>query len=517
MTIAFEPGAERPGGELGKLLAASEASLRERLGTAYAAPRLARGRVRTLLHKDEVRRIAAAPGVRFVGVSDPIYAIGTLPLPAVPIVREPRDEPPPARVEPPIPRKLAAAIAGPKVVVGLIDVQGFGIAHPAFLGPDGKTLFARIWDQRSAPAGRPAPPSDYRAKHPEWKDLIYGHDFTRSYLDSAIERGGPLAHLVAGLPSTTLGSHGTHVASIAAGRFGVCPDAVLAGVVFATAGRTDGNTIRDMNDGDGERLRHAITYLRAVARDLGLPLVINLSLGRHCGAHDGSSKLAREIDALTAGEGCCVVVAAGNSGDSRVGSNAEGRVHAAGEVKAGEPATLAWQIQSNDPTDNEMEIWYGERDRLAVSVTAPGEGQPHGPVAIDDETMHDFAVGNGARLRIVHKSYDPENGCNYIFIQLSPLADGQNVANGEWRVELSLATGQTGPCRFNAWIERRRRHRWRRCRPALPVVLQGGRSPKERPHEDQFAGLWPQRHRGGELEPGGKDAQSIEQPGPDPR
>jgi subtilisin family serine protease len=451
VTIAFEPGSERPERELGKRLAASEASIRSRLGLLYVAPRYERGRVRILLHKHEIRDIAAAAGVRFVGVSDPIYAVGTVPLPAEPIVREPRAKPPPARVS--IPKKFAAAIAGPKVVLGLIDVQGFDIAHPAFLGHDGNTLFARIWDQRSVLASQPGPPSEHSVAYPEWAQFVYGHDFSRKHLDAAIGLGGPVAYWTAGLPTTELGSHGTHVGSIAAGRFGVCPDAILAGVVFATGVRTDGNTIRDVNHGDGEKLRHAIIYLRTVARELALPLVINVSLGRHCGAHDGSSKLIREIDALTASEGCCVVVAAGNSGDSRLTSSAEGRVHAAGEVKASELTSLVWQVESNDSTDNEMEIWYGERDRLAVSVIAPG-GEPHGPVAIDEETNHDFDVGSGARLRIVHKSYDPENGCNYIFIQLSPLADGQSVANGTWKVELSLAAGQDGPCRFNAWIER---------------------------------------------------------------
>jgi subtilisin family serine protease len=451
VTVAFEPGSQSPDRPLGKRLAASQEWIRARLGPRYVAPRCERNRVRTLLRKDDVDDIASAEGVRFVGVSDPIYAVGTLPVSA--IVREPSSIPP---RRPAVVAKIAAAIDSTKVVVGLIDVEGFDFTHPAFLDADGKTRFARIWDQNaSAPAGTPGPPSEHGDKYPEWTDLVYGHDFTRGYLDDAIARAGPVAYWAAGLPMTKLASHGSHVASIAAGRgFGLCPGAVLAGVVFASSDRADGNTISNSNHGDGERLRHAVTYLQKIASELALPLVINISLGRHCGAHDGSSRLAREIDALTAGEGCCVVVAAGNSGDSRAESVSEGRIHAGREVRADTPETLVWQVESKDSTDNEMEIWYSERDRLEVAVTSPS-GDRHGPVAIDQDATHVFAADGGTRLHVVHKSYDPENGCNYAFIQLSPPADGATVANGEWKIELALDMKHgPGPCKFDAWIER---------------------------------------------------------------
>ncbi|HJX26632.1 MAG TPA: S8 family serine peptidase, partial [Thermoanaerobaculia bacterium] len=56
-----------------------------------------------------------------------------------------------------------------------------------------------------------------------------------------------------------------------------------------------------------------MNYIFEKADDLGLPAVINLSLGTQLGAHDGTSPIEEEIDALvTTQNGRAVVVAAGN-------------------------------------------------------------------------------------------------------------------------------------------------------------------------------------------------------------
>ena len=116
---------------------------------------------------------------------------------------------------------------GESVLIGLIDVQGFDFTHQDFLDGEGRTRFVRIWDQggnaRPAPAARPG-------------ETTYGAEFTREHLNNAIQ----LAQ-TSGIPAYELepqsqmaqGSHGTHVASIVAGNRGVCPNALIAGVVIS--------------------------------------------------------------------------------------------------------------------------------------------------------------------------------------------------------------------------------------------------------------------------------------------
>jgi len=113
---------------------------------------------------------------------------------------------------------------GENVLIGLIDVEGFDLAHPDFMRK-GKTRFVRIWDQGGK--GRP---------HPAARQFAYGSELTQKHLGDAIKGAKTL-----GFPATDIepqsqqveGSHGTHVAGIAAGNHGVCREAMIAGVVIS--------------------------------------------------------------------------------------------------------------------------------------------------------------------------------------------------------------------------------------------------------------------------------------------
>ncbi len=169
---------------------------------------------------------------------------------------------------------LAKQYSGNGVVIGIID-DGFEYLHPFFM--NGSTpRVTRVWDQNA----QGIPPEGYN----------YGHFLGTEADIKAHQRG-----------VSDVTSHGSHVAGIAAGsvvgsRQGVAPDAEL---VFV------GTNLYDNGIVDGMR------FIFDYADSVNKPAVINLSLGRHFGPHDGTSPIDRVIEAFTR-EGRIVVGSAGN-------------------------------------------------------------------------------------------------------------------------------------------------------------------------------------------------------------
>jgi len=163
--------------------------------------------------------------------------------------------------------RASSGLNGNGVIIGVVDT-GIDPNHPAFAG-----RILRIWDQVLPGPG-----------------VVEG--------DYGVELTGPLLSV-----SRDPHGHGTHVAGIAAGAGdslgGVAPEAELVIV------KTD---LQDAHVAD------AVRYIFRVAREMGRPAVINLSLGGHDDAHDGSDSLSQIIDGES-GPGRIVCCAAGNEGD----------------------------------------------------------------------------------------------------------------------------------------------------------------------------------------------------------
>ena len=291
---------------------------------------------------------------------------------------------------------------GRDVLVGIIDVGGFDFAHADFLAEGGKTRWVAIWDQ----GGTSRPPPAQR-DGTRFASLDYGAEILKEHMDRAIAAAPGLHMAAASLEpqsSMVLGSHGTHVASIAAGNLGVARNAHLAGVLVALRPE---DTLVSSSFYDSTRIAHAVDYLMALAAELGgedgpLPLAINISLGTNGHAHDTSSAMARWIDNALATPGRCVTVAAGNAGQVEPSSPPDGRpltgrIHAGGTIAAtGLRQDLGWVVADGpvaDVSENEMEIWYGPQDRISVEVRPPG-GAWIGPYAPGEH-----ARNRGARQR----------------------------------------------------------------------------------------------------------------------
>jgi minor extracellular serine protease Vpr len=179
-------------------------------------------------------------------------------------------------------QQLPQAYFGTGVVVGIID-KGFDYTHPNFYDGTGANNYRvkRVWEQSSATSN---PPSGFS----------YGRELTTQTAIINAQR------------DEINQSHGTHVAGIAGGAggganttfMGVAPQSDL---VFVSTNMTD------LGIADG------IAYIINYASSVNKPCVINMSLGKHIGPHDGLSAFDQYCDGIV-GNGKILVGAAGNEG-----------------------------------------------------------------------------------------------------------------------------------------------------------------------------------------------------------
>jgi subtilisin family serine protease len=342
---------------------------------------------------------------------------------------------------------------GEGILIGIIDVQGFDFAHSDFLDENGKTRFLSIWDQGGS---RRSPPKRFK----------YGAEIKKEDMDAALKNAPDI-----GVPPQRLepqsqmipGSHGTHVASIAAGNSGICPKAHLVGVLVSL---TEEDMDRRKSFYDSVNIAHAVDYILDVAEKLGkdVPVSINISLGTNGHAHDGSASVCRWIDSELTMPGKCVCVAVGNAGQEKPETEGDygfimGRIHTSGIIPAkGLTKDLEWVVVGNgiaDISENELEIWYGAQDRFSVSIKPPGMDWIKPSKIYPGEFIENRQLNNGSLLSVYNELYHQANGANYISIYLSPFYSDRGVVGvlaGKWIIRLHGEEIREGS--YHGWIER---------------------------------------------------------------
>ena len=315
---------------------------------------------------------------------------------------------------------------GTGVIVGIID-YGCDFVHDNFRKADDTTRLLFLWDQSGGFDPNLTPTG-----------FFHGREFDSAAIDAALLTPNPYDAL-GYTPAPA--SHGTHVMDIAAGNGratghpGVAPEADL---IFVELG--SGGVGQAQSFGDSKNLIEAVEYIFSHATALGRPAVINLSVETHGGPHDGSTPAERWFDRLLDEPGRAIVIAAGNS--------RQDQSHTSGVVQPGTPHQITWTTEENDPTKNELEIWYAGQHRLEVSLITPGGQQFSG---VPRGHSLPLSVGGNEIISIIHNEQTPDNDDN----QISILLDEWLFSNGfygDWQVELTAIGAEDVP--FHGWIER---------------------------------------------------------------
>ena len=182
-------------------------------------------------------------------------------------------------------------VTGRGVIVALLD-RGIDWKNADFRRANGTTRIAYIFDM-----------TDNTGAHAPGNTYGVGTIYTRQQIDDALKNGTPLA-------TRDAVGHGTTTAGIAAGGGrnnakyrGIAPDSTIIVVKITT----EGAPAHDAEPAeapfyDPALIPVAIDFVRDKAHELGLPAVMLLNLGVQGGPTDGTSDLARKIDA-TVGPG----------------------------------------------------------------------------------------------------------------------------------------------------------------------------------------------------------------------
>jgi subtilisin family serine protease len=318
------------------------------------------------------------------------------------------------------------AATGAHVCVGIVD-WGCDVDCAAFQKSDGSTRLLALFNQGGSTAhGSPSP-------------YGYGTIYSSREINDALATGYPyeaLGYHPADADRDGSGAHGTFVMDIAAGNghaggpVGIAPEADLIFVHLADRG-----TAGLANLGDSVRILEAVDF---IARTAGQrPWVINLSIGRHGGPHDGRTLLELALDYLIrAAPGRCIVQSAGNYFDKSC--------HASGRLQAGEIYTLSVITNEADVTPNELEVWYSGQDEFLVQLESPA-GVRFPPVRLGEQA--DIIEDDRIVGRLYHRYRDPNNLDNHIDLFLYPWARA-----GLWSVTLEALRAANGT--FHAWVER---------------------------------------------------------------
>ena len=294
------------------------------------------------------------------------------------------------------------------VFVAVIDT-GIDIFHPDFIDDDGNTKIYELWDQTVSGT----PPSPF----------VNGNVYTREEINAVLhsENGRRM------FESRDNSGHGTHVASICAGRNGVAPEAELIVVKL-------GDT-RERGFPRTTQMMTALQYVISTSSKLTKPVAINISYGHNYGDHRGNSLLETFVSQIAGQWKCSICIGTGNEGNS--GRHKQGKIAAKTE-------NILFNIAPFEQNLN-LQIWKDFVDTFQMVLISPS-GTRH--EITDQQGKSQYMYGN--TMIFVYNGYPtPYNVRQEIYFSFIPM-EGEYIESGQWELQISPVDIRNGE--YQMWL-----------------------------------------------------------------
>jgi minor extracellular serine protease Vpr len=327
---------------------------------------------------------------------------------------------------------LEVPYTGSGVLIGIIDT-GIDIFHPDFrnIQDQNSSRVISIWDLSLTPQAGESPPSGFN----------YGVEYTRADIEGDLING-----TFNQVRSKDTNGHGTQVASIAGGNgalsqgtfTGVAPDAEFIVVQVPFTGISEAMVIDGLN------------YIFSIADDLNKPVAVNLSIGGHGGAHDGTASHEKAINESIGNPGRAVVIASGNSGNSKI--------HTGGMIEPTDTGYFTINIPSYSTGDDNyavMLLYFENLDNQGKGPVMPAENlelrirTPNGFTGTVMSGSEKITDTNDGRIILASQAKNEKNA-RLLYIELTDTEDGKSPAPGTWSGELIYTSGD-GRVRYDMW------------------------------------------------------------------
>lgn len=319
-------------------------------------------------------------------------------------------------------------LQGSGVMIGFIDT-GIDYQNPVFRNIDGSTRIAGIWDQ-TIQEGEPP------------RGLLYGTEYRREQIDEALRSEMPLQVV----PSRDVQSHGTFLASIAAGGvneehefIGAAPDATIAMVKLKPAKQylkdfyeihTDAECYQETD------IMLGLKYLNQLANELNLPLVICIAIGTNQGGHSALSPLSGLLEVYSNLAKRAIVIGAGNEANQR--HHYLGKAENVNDVKEVEIRV------SSGVSGFCMELWTENPNIVSVTVVSPSGGRTPAFSVRSRATQEYRFIFEGTRIAIDYELFLERSNAELIYFRLL------NPTEGIWKVIVTPVQVAEGT--FHMWL-----------------------------------------------------------------
>lgn len=305
-------------------------------------------------------------------------------------------------------RKNCPAYTGKGVVVGVIDT-GIDTTLDAFKDEKGKSRISYFWNLAADDATRYP---TVVTPEGESRTYAYGSEYTAADIDAQTE-DAPIFIDEYG--------HGTHVSGTIGGRDkqypGMAPDVKY--IVTVNEGENIEKGDLFCGEGSGSTL-DSLEYIISRAEEMGMPLVVNLSMGTNMGPHDGSTLFEQAIQSDIEERGLIICVASGNSQDEA--KNAVVTIPAGGSEEVKLDFT-AYEPSASPLLYNAIEMWSTGNPQIDLKIA----GKDVEREIAYDETIEDAVEFDGTNLLCSKEFGSALNGDDRTLLNFETNSDEKNL------------------------------------------------------------------------------------------